>query len=79
MAPAFSVPYTVQPNRIPLDEMNLDLKSSQGASRKFAGASMALDFSAPDRINKEQLNHVLWFAIHGLKRPPDTQCPVLGD
>ena len=63
MAPAFSVtadlaPYTAQPNRIPLDEMNPDLKSLQGASRKFAELSMAMDFSAPDRINEEQLNQV---------------------
>jgi YVTN family beta-propeller protein len=77
MAPAFSAtpdlaPYTVQPNRIPLDEMNPDLKSLQGASRKFAEASMAMDFSAPDRINEEQLNQVLWFATHGLKHRPDT-------
>jgi YVTN family beta-propeller protein len=77
MAPAFSAtpdlaPYTAQPNRIPLDEMNPDLKSLQGASRKFAELSMAMDFSAPDRINEEQLNQVLWFATHGLKRRPDT-------
>jgi hypothetical protein len=76
MAPAFSatpdiVPYTVQPNRIPLDEMNPELKSLQGSSRKFAEVSMAMDFSAPDRINEEQLNQVLWFATHGLKHRPD--------
>ena len=62
-------PYTARPNRIPLDEMNPDLKSLQGASRKFAEVSMAMDFSGPDRINEEQLNQVLWFASHGLKRP----------
>jgi YVTN family beta-propeller protein len=84
MAPAFSAtpdlaPYTARPNRIPLDEMNPDLKSLQGASRKFAEVSMAMDFSAPDRINEEQLNQVLWFATHGLQRRPGTHVSHGGD
>jgi len=46
------------------------VKSLKGSSRKFAELSLAMDFSAPDPVNDEQLNHALWFSTHGLKRYP---------
>jgi YVTN family beta-propeller protein len=63
-------PYTVVPNRIPLDEMNPNLSSLNDLPRKFALWSTAMDFSVPDRIDENRLNRVLWFATHGNARYP---------
>ncbi len=58
-------PYTCRPSRIDLNAKNT--KTAYGA-----GASLALDFSEPDRLtvqDEDTLNRVLWHSIKGADTP----------
>jgi hypothetical protein len=50
--------YTHRPARVRLDEKN-------DASAPGAAASMAMDFSEPDRIPDFELNEIVWKAVRG--------------
>jgi YVTN family beta-propeller protein len=58
-------PYTCQPNRIPLDELNPQIHALSGAARKWALASLQQDFDDVDEADDDTLNHILWFACKG--------------
>ncbi|HEU0090819.1 MAG TPA: phosphoesterase, partial [Vicinamibacteria bacterium] len=51
-------PYTHRPARVRLDERN-------DASAPGAAASMAMDFSEPDRAPDLELNEIVWRAVRG--------------
>jgi DNA-binding beta-propeller fold protein YncE len=51
-------PYTHRPARVRLDERN-------DASAPGTAASMAMDFSEPDRIPDLELNEIVWKAVRG--------------
>jgi len=58
-------PYTVLPNRIPLDEMNPPLRALKGAQRFWAEKSLQMDFEDVDRIDEDTLNRILWHSVKG--------------
>jgi hypothetical protein len=63
-------PFTALPNRIPLDEPNpkKNAPAAAGAAasaRPFAALSDAQDLSAPDRIDDDAFNRVIWFSVRG--------------
>jgi DNA-binding beta-propeller fold protein YncE len=53
-------PYTHRPARVRLDERN-------DASAPGAAASMAMDFSEPDRAPDLELNEIVWRAVRGAR------------
>jgi sugar lactone lactonase YvrE len=57
-------PYTVVPNRTPLDKMNPSLAALKGKERAWTQRSLALDWSGPDRADERQLNAILWHTLH---------------
>ena len=62
-------PYTALPNRIPLDEMNPELKSLRGKARYWAERSLEQDFEGFDRADEDTLNRILWHAMKGVDEP----------
>jgi YVTN family beta-propeller protein len=66
--PDFS-PYVAIPNRIPLNEMNPSLKATSGLQRKFAEASLRMDFSEPDAADADTLNRAIWHSVKGYNTP----------
>src|SRR4029077_20106633 len=81
MAASFSTerntdPFDALPNTIPLDEMNGSIASLRGAERKFALASMAMDFSEPDNAPGELLNRVIWHSVKGYETPYPRLAPA---
>jgi DNA-binding beta-propeller fold protein YncE len=57
-------PYTVVPNRTPLDKMNAPLTALKGEEREWTRRSLALDWSGPDRADEHELNAILWHTLH---------------
>jgi len=55
-------PFTALPNRIPLDEPN---------PKKNAPAAAAFDLSAPDRIDDDAFNRVIWYSVRGDEPYPE--------
>jgi len=49
--------------------MNGAFASLHGAERKFALASMAMNFSEPDNAPGELLNRVVWHSVQGCDTP----------
>jgi len=49
-------PFTALPNQVPLDERN---------PKKSAAAAAAFDLSAPDRIDDDAFNRVIWYSVRG--------------
>lgn len=64
-ATADLTPYTVLPNRIPLDQMNPPLKDLKGTALKWARESLELDLEVEDRADEDTFNRILWFATRG--------------
>jgi len=60
-----TAPFDALPNTIPLDEMNAAAGSLRGLERKYALASMAMDFSEPDNAPGDLLNRVIWHSVKG--------------
>ena len=63
-------PYTVVPNRIPLDEMNAKVASLTGKAREFALESAELDLEEEDKADEDDFNRILWFSVRGEQRYP---------
>lgn len=61
--------YRALPNRVPLDEMNPELKSLGPKERYWAEKSMQLDWSDVDRADWYWLNRIVWHNLHGLDTP----------
>ncbi len=62
-------PYTVRPNRIPLDEMNPDLKSLEGRQKYWAERSIRLPLDEADEADEDTLNRILWHSTMGYGVP----------
>lgn len=62
-------PYTVLPNRIPLDELNPPLNTLGPQQRHWAEASLLLPLEKPDCAEEDLLNRILWHAVKGLDAP----------
>jgi YVTN family beta-propeller protein len=62
-------PFDVLPNQIPLDEMNPSLAGLRGLQRELALASMAMDFSEPDKAPEDVLNRAIWHSVKGYNTP----------
>jgi hypothetical protein len=58
-------PYAAVLNKVPLDEMNPPLKKLQGAARRWAEKSLALNFDDADAADEDTLNRILWHAMRG--------------
>jgi len=63
-------PYSVVPNRIPLDEMNAKLTTLTGKAREFALESAELDLEEEDKADEDDFNRILWFSVRGEERYP---------
>ena len=62
-------PYTVRPNRIPLDEMNPNLNSLEGRQRYWAERSVRLPLDDVDEADEDTLNRILWHSTKGYDTP----------
>jgi YVTN family beta-propeller protein len=63
-------PFTAVPNRIPLDQMNPDLKAiTDLVQKKFAVASMKLPLDEVDECPEDLFNRILWHAQKGSAAP----------
>ena len=58
-------PYRCLPNRIELNEMNVDLKKLRGKALFWAKQSMALKLDEGDAADEDTLNRILWHATRG--------------
>lgn len=65
-----AAPYSVRPNRVPLDEMNPSLSTLPAKGRKLAEMSAALPLAKPDMADEETLNRILWGAVNPHKPYP---------
>src|SRR5262249_726526 len=64
-------PYVAVPNKIPLDEMNPQLKSLKGKALYWAKKSLELDLDDGDKADEDTLNRILWHSVRGY----DTRYP----
>ncbi|MCK5705406.1 MAG: phosphoesterase, partial [Cyclobacteriaceae bacterium] len=64
-------PYIVQPNQIPLDEMNPSLSSLNKTSKQYyyAKKSMEMPLDDIDKADEGLFNRVLWHAAKGYDVP----------
>jgi hypothetical protein len=64
-------PFTAEPPKHDLFELNPPLKSLHGAARRDAEASMKMEFDLPDRAPAGKLNRILWADAkgHSVKYP----------
>ena len=63
-------PYTAVPNKVPLDQMNPDVKAIRDpVQRKFAVASAKLPLNDPDKCPDDLLNRIIWHAQKGSQSP----------
>jgi hypothetical protein len=62
-------PYTALPNRIPLDQMNPDLRNLNGKALYWAKKSMELALDEGDEADEDTLNRILWHATRGYETP----------
>lgn len=58
-------PYTVTPNRVPLEEKNPPLKALRGEALRWAQASLELDLEEVDRADEGTFNRILWHSARG--------------
>ena len=59
-------PFTAVPNRVPLDQLNPDLKSIKDPlQKKYAVASMKLPLEEVDECPEDLFNRILWHARKG--------------
>jgi len=64
--------YSVLTPKVVLDEMNPPLKSLNGRQLWAAKQSQAMNWSKPDDINEDVLNHILWWDNRGYDKPYPT-------
>jgi hypothetical protein len=57
---AVTTPYTLQPNQVPINEMNKALSALQGKDRYYAEQSAKPEYDVPDRGDDDLLNRILW-------------------
>jgi YVTN family beta-propeller protein len=75
MAACFSeaadlTPYTAVPNKVPLDQLNPDVKAIHDpVQRKYAVASSKLPLEDADECPEDLLNRILWHAQKGSQTP----------
>lgn len=75
MASCFSdqpdfTPYTVVPNKIPLDRINPEVHAiNDDHQRHWAEESLKLDFSDVDRADENTFNRIIWHARRGNNQP----------
>src|SRR5262249_46095140 len=69
-------PYTAQPNRIPLNEMNPPLAGLVGLQRQLAEFSLGIDSSEPDSAPAEILNRAIWHSVKGFDTPYNYGQPI---
>jgi hypothetical protein len=58
-------PYTAEPNRYPLDEMNKPLESLKGKALHYSLLSMDPRFDHVDAGDDDVFNRILWFHAKG--------------
>ncbi|MEO6818972.1 MAG: alkaline phosphatase family protein, partial [Ginsengibacter sp.] len=66
----FKKSYSLEMNKIPLNEMNKTAASLSGKAKKFALQSALPEFDHIDGGNDDLLNRILWFASKGNKAYP---------
>jgi hypothetical protein len=74
-----TTPYTVVPNRIPLDEMNPRLAGLRGLERELAEFSLTIDSSEPDSAPADRLNRAIWHSVKGFDTPYNYGRPIRRD
>jgi YVTN family beta-propeller protein len=62
-------PYRCLPNRIPLDQMNPDLRFLTGQALHWAKKSMEMNLDEGDKADEETMNRILWHASRGDDTP----------
>jgi hypothetical protein len=62
-------PYTVVPNRLPLDDLNPPKQALSGQALDLAEQSLAQEYSKPDMVNEDEMNRILWHASRGIDAP----------
>lgn len=62
-------PYTALTPKVALDEMNPPLKALRGRQLWAAQQSLAMNWSKPDDVNEDVLNHILWWDNRGYDQP----------
>ena len=67
-APDFT-PYNAEPNAIPLDQLNPQLKQLSGKQLSWAKKSIEQDLDDFDRIDEDTFNRIIWHAMKGYDRP----------
>ncbi|MCB0665546.1 MAG: hypothetical protein KDC80_06975, partial [Saprospiraceae bacterium] len=69
-----STPYTVLPNRIPLDEMNAQLGMLKGKQLYYAQKSMEMPLDEVDQSDEDLFNRIIWHSVKGYDTPyPDLE------
>jgi hypothetical protein len=58
-------PFTALPNEIPLDEMNLPLRSQSGKTFFYAKKSVRLPLGKFDMADEDLMNRILWHSVKG--------------
>jgi hypothetical protein len=78
--PDFS-PYTVEPNSVPLDQMNPAPQAIRDpVLRRDAVVSSRLNFREVDKAPEDVLNRILWRAMRGSQEPyPEWAITAVGD
>jgi len=61
--------YAALTPKVALDEMNPPLKALKGRQLWAAQQSLAMNWSKPDDINEDVLNHILWWDNRGYDKP----------
>jgi hypothetical protein len=56
---------------------NPPLEQLTGLPRAWAEACLRMDFSRPDGIDDQLLNHAIWYADHGFRTPYPGESRVL--
>lgn len=62
-------PYTAEPNRIPLDEMNPPKTSLQGSALRWCEESLAQNLDELDQADEDTLNRIIWHSVKGYGTP----------
>ena len=58
-------PYTARKNLVPINQLNASLDRLEGAAKRDALASLALDLDDIDRADEDTFNRILWHAVKG--------------
>lgn len=64
-----TTPYQAIPANIALDELNPSKSALKGKALELALLSERQDLSAPDRVDDDAMNRILWHAVKGIHAP----------